>query len=64
MNRAISRKRADRVVAMLVERGVPRERLALVPRSTLDPIADAELDTTRSRRVVFEIPFEGEFDVK
>lgn len=64
MNRAISRKRADRVVSMLVERGVPRERLALVPRSTLDPIADAELDTTRSRRVVFEIPFEGEFGVK
>lgn len=63
-NRAISRKRADKIVSMLVERGVPRERLALVPRSTLNPIADADLDATRSRRVTFEIPFAGEFDVK
>lgn len=63
-NRALSRKRADMIVAKLVERGVPRARLAPVGRATLDPIADADLEKSRSRRVVFEIPFDGEFDVK
>lgn len=63
-NRAISRRRADKVAAMMVERGVPRDWLSLVPRSTLNPIADLALDNTRSRRVVFELPYEGEFDIK
>jgi outer membrane protein OmpA-like peptidoglycan-associated protein len=64
MNRAISRKRADKVVAMLIDRGVAREKLALAPRSTFNPIADTGLDVARSRRVVFEIPFAHEFDLR
>lgn len=63
-NRAASRKRAEKVVAMLVERGVPRQRLALVPRAALNPIADSQLDAIRSRRVAFELPYEGEFDLR
>lgn len=63
-SRSASRKRADKIVAMLVERGVARNRLALVSRSTLNPIADSTLDTIRSRRVSFELPYAGEFDVK
>jgi outer membrane protein OmpA-like peptidoglycan-associated protein len=61
-NRAASRKRADKIVSMLVQRGVAREKLALVPRSTFDPIADTGLDAVRSRRVVFERPYAREFD--
>jgi len=63
-NRAASRKRADKIVAMLAERGVPREKLALVPRSTLNPIADTGLESARSRRVAFERPFAREFEVR
>jgi outer membrane protein OmpA-like peptidoglycan-associated protein len=63
-SRSASRKRADKIVSMLVERGVPRQRLALVSRSTLNPIADSALDTIRSRRVSFEVPYAGEFDVR
>ncbi len=64
LNNAISRQRADKVISMLVERGVSREKLALVPRSTLAPIADSGLGVGRSRRVVFERPFEHEFDIR
>ncbi len=64
LSRAISRQRADKVVAMLLERGVRRERLSLVPRSTLNPIADTGPDVARSRRVVFELAFSDEFDLK
>lgn len=63
-NRALSRKRAEKVIDLLVERGAPRERLALTPRGALNPIADAGLDAARSRRVVFELPYAGEFDLK
>ncbi|WP_457796184.1 OmpA family protein [Methylocystis sp. S23] len=63
-SRSASRKRADKIVGMLVERGVPRNRLSLVSRSTLNPIADSTLDTIRSRRVSFELPYAGEFDVR
>ena len=63
-NRSVSRKRADKIVNMLLERGVPRNRLALVSRSIFSPIADAALDTARSRRVTFETPFAGEFDIR
>lgn len=64
VNRAASRKRADKIVGMLIERGVPRERLVLTPRSTLNPIADTGLEAARSRRVAFEIPFAREFDLR
>ncbi|PPD45900.1 MAG: hypothetical protein CTY15_03355 [Methylocystis sp.] len=63
-SRSASRKRADKIVGMLVERGVPRNRLSLVSRSTLNPIADSTLDTIRSRRVSFEVPYAGEFEVR
>jgi outer membrane protein OmpA-like peptidoglycan-associated protein len=63
-NSAVSRARADKVISMLVERGVPREKLALVPRSTLAPIADSSLGVGRSRRVVFEQPYDHEFDIR
>lgn len=59
-NRVVSRKRAERVIAMLVERGVPRNRLALVWRSTYNPIGDPNAEL-HSRRVSFELPFAGEF---
>ncbi len=60
-NRVVSRRRAEKIVAMLVERGVAREKLAAVPRATLVPIADAGV---RSRRVVFERPYDGEFAIQ
>ncbi len=63
-SRSASRKRADKIVGMLVERGVPRNKLALVSRSTLNPIANSTLDTVRSRRVSFEVPYAGEFEVR
>ncbi len=63
-NAAISRQRAEKVAAMLVERGVPREKLALVSRSALEPLADGSVGPNRSRRVVFERPFEGEFEIR
>ncbi|MGA8170513.1 MAG: OmpA family protein, partial [Methylocystis sp.] len=63
-NRAVSRRRAERVVNMLVERGVAREKLAIVPRSTLVPIAEAGAGAARSRRVTFERVYDGEFDIR
>jgi outer membrane protein OmpA-like peptidoglycan-associated protein len=63
-NRAASRKRADKIVAMLTARGVPREQLALAPRAAATPIADSGLDAARSRRVVFERPYAREFEVR
>ena len=60
LNRTISRQRTDKVVAMLVERGVPRERLVSAARATLDPIASNASGATRNRRVVFERLYEGE----
>jgi outer membrane protein OmpA-like peptidoglycan-associated protein len=63
-NRAVSRQRAEKVVAMLVERGVAREKLAIVPRSTLVPIAESGVGAARSRRVAFERVYDGEFDIR
>jgi outer membrane protein OmpA-like peptidoglycan-associated protein len=63
-NRSVSRRRAEKVVAMLVERGVPRDKLAIVPRSTLVPIAEAGAGAARSRRVAFERVYDGEFGIR
>jgi outer membrane protein OmpA-like peptidoglycan-associated protein len=63
-NRSISRKRADKIVSMLTERGVARDKLAIVPRAALYPIADTGLEAARSRRVAFEIPYAREFDMR
>jgi outer membrane protein OmpA-like peptidoglycan-associated protein len=60
-NRSISRKRAEKVIAMLVERGALRNRLALVSRASLNPIGDARSEMNHSRRVSFELPYAGEF---
>ncbi len=60
MNRSVSRQRSEKVAAMLAERGVPRERMAIAPRSTLVLIADSA-NSTRNRRVVFEAAYENEF---
>lgn len=64
MNRSVSRRRAETIAALLVARGVPRERLSLVARSTFNPIADTSQENMRSRRVTFELPYSGEFDIK
>lgn len=63
-NRMVSRKRAEKIAAMLTERGVPKEKLAIVPRAALDPISDQGQQSARSRRVVFELPYEREFDMR
>ena len=63
-NRAVSRRRAEKIVAMLVERGVARDRLAIVPRSTLVPIAETGVGAARSRRVAFERAYDGEFGIR
>jgi outer membrane protein OmpA-like peptidoglycan-associated protein len=63
-NRAVSRRRAEKVVAMLVERGVARDKLAIVPRSTLAPIAESGVGAPRSRRVAFERAYDGEFGIR
>ena len=63
-NRAVSRRRAEKVVAMLVERGVARDRLAVVARSTLVPIAETGVGAARSRRVAFERAYDGEFGIR
>jgi outer membrane protein OmpA-like peptidoglycan-associated protein len=58
-----SRRRAEKVVSMLVERGVLRENLAAVARGRLSPISDFSTGAPRSRRVVFERPYQGEFEL-
>jgi outer membrane protein OmpA-like peptidoglycan-associated protein len=60
-NRVVSRKRAEKVVAMLIERGAPRDQLVLVARSTSNPLGDPK-EVLHSRRVSFEMPFDGEFN--
>lgn len=66
LNRNVSRLRAEKIVAMLVARGVPREKLSIAARSTLVPIADSGLNavTMKNRRVVFERLYDGELDVR
>jgi outer membrane protein OmpA-like peptidoglycan-associated protein len=66
LNHSVSRQRAEKVVAMLVERGVAREKLSIAARSTFAPIADASLGgvAMRNRRVVFERLYDGELDAR
>lgn len=64
LNRTISHQRAEKVIALLVERGVPRERMSIAARSTTDPIAEMMPERLRNRRVTFELPYAGEFDIK
>jgi hypothetical protein len=46
------------------ERGVARDKLAIVPRSTLAPIAESGVGAARSRRVAFERAYDGEFGIR
>ena len=60
-NQIISRQRAAAVADLLAERGVPRDRLSVVGRAAAHPIADGGLDARqRNRRVVLELPLDGE----
>ncbi len=60
-NQIISRQRAMAVAALLVDRGVARERLSVVGRAATNPIIDGGPDARpRNRRVVFELPLDGE----
>jgi len=60
-NIATSRKRAEKVISLLVARGIARDKLSVAPRAALEPIADSAQGSRRSRRVVFERPFAQEF---
>ncbi len=60
-NQALSRRRAAHVGVLLEAQGIPAARLILVGRAASDPIADAiGAERGRNRRVVFEIPYQGE----
>jgi outer membrane protein OmpA-like peptidoglycan-associated protein len=60
-NLIISRQRATAVAGLLVERGVPRERLSVVGRAANSPITDGGPEARlRNRRVVLELPLDGE----
>ena len=63
-NWVVSRRRAEKVVNMLVERGVARDKLAIVPRSTLVPIGESGVGAPRSRRVAFERVYDGELGIR
>jgi len=63
-NRIVSRRRAEKVAALLIERGALRDALVIVPRATLAPISDQGQQAARSRRVVFELPYEHELERK
>ena len=54
LNRALSHRRAEAVVKMLVERGVPAEQLAIVSLATSSPLADVPGGSgSPNRRVTF-----------
>lgn len=59
-NSVLSLSRAERVAALLVERGVSRERLVTVGRAAGPDIARVTGAGTPNRRVEFEIVFDGE----
>lgn len=59
-NAAVAQARADRVAAMLVEKGVSRERFVTVGRINGPDIARVTGAGTPNRRVEFDIVFDGE----
>lgn len=59
-NTVVAQARADRVAAMLVERGVPRDRIVAIGRATGPDIARVTGAGTPNRRVEFDIVFDGE----
>ena len=56
-NIALSRRRAENVAAMLVARGIPRDRIAIVARGEAHPAEDnaSARGRSRSRRVVIMV---------
>lgn len=59
-NTALAQARAERVVALLVDKGVSRDRLVAVGRTTGPDIARVTGAGTPNRRTEFEVAFEGE----
>jgi outer membrane protein OmpA-like peptidoglycan-associated protein len=56
LNRALSHRRAEAVIRMLVERGVPARQLLIVSLATMSPLADAPGGSgSPNRRVTFEL---------
>ena len=56
----ISMQRSEKVVAELVARGVPRQRLVAVGRANVADLAPVSGSSTPNRRVEFEVGFVGE----
>lgn len=59
-NMQISMQRSEKVVAELVARGVPRQRLVAVGRANVADLAPVSGSSTPNRRVEFEVGFVGE----
>lgn len=59
-NLQLSQQRAEKVLEDLVNRGIPRQRLVAVGRATALDLAPRTGGASPSRRVEFEIGFEGE----
>jgi outer membrane protein OmpA-like peptidoglycan-associated protein len=59
-NSPLSEARADKVVAALIGRGVPAQRLAVVGRKDNQDLSRVVGETSPNRRVEFEVGFEGE----
>ncbi len=60
LNSGLAQQRADRVTAMLAERGVPANRLVSVGRLTGKDLSRVVGPTSANRRVEFEVGFPGE----
>ncbi len=59
-NTALAQSRADRVAALLADRGVPRERLIVIGRGQTLDISRGVGIGSANRRVSFEVGFVGE----
>jgi outer membrane protein OmpA-like peptidoglycan-associated protein len=59
-NSPLSEARADKVLAALIERGIPASRLAAVGRKDNQDLSRTVGETSPNRRVQFEVGFEGE----
>lgn len=66
LNYNVSRLRAEKVAAMLVAKGVAREKLVIAARSTLVPISAKGVGEVAliNRRVVFERLYDRELDAR
>jgi outer membrane protein OmpA-like peptidoglycan-associated protein len=60
LNSGLAQQRADRVTALLAERGVPVNRLVSVGRLTGKDLSRVVGPNSANRRVEFEVGFQGE----